>query len=164
MFALPQKGQYVKSVKWRSVNQWVSVAPIALHRSMVIPYLHLMGLQTPTDGRFPPMVRVRHAIRPPTRMVIRSYQDKPSLADKAVTWLVPWDHWSFPGFRRGILAILGRSITWASVDNWRTCRKPMAPWAARVFSEAIRTRAMIGLQIADDLDAYAAEREAIPRR
>ena len=81
----------------------------------------------------------------------------------AAAWCFPWNVFSYPGHYRGLLAVLGRSVSLSSICGWKQRDRP-APWAAAVLSAYIRRRCAVGLELADRLDAYARDVEFGPKR
>jgi hypothetical protein len=91
--------------------------------------------------------------------------DRHTLVARAIRWIIPWSRDTFPGLRAGIREVLGRStIAWATVQGWRAGRSRISADDAQRFAHFIRTRSERGLELATELEAYAAARRAEPRR
>ncbi len=85
----------------------------------------------------------------PTRTALR----RSNLADQVVCWLFPWTVETYPGQHRGVLAVLGRRVTWDTVRHWLHDRRPIPPWARAVLADYIEARARAGLELAAELRA-----------
>ena len=78
---------------------------------------------------------------------------------------MPWPRDTFPGMRAGVREILGRpTIAWATVQGWRAERSRMPADAAERLAHFIRARSEHGIALARELEAYAAQRRAEPRK
>lgn len=91
--------------------------------------------------------------------------DKFTLAARGIRWAIPWSKQTFPGLRHGIREILGRpEIAWATIQGWRAERSRMPASDAEKLADFIRTRSEKGLALAKELEDYAMQRRAAPRR
>lgn len=88
----------------------------------------------------------------------------PSTFQLACEWIAPWSVFSYPGHMRMILAILGDSVTWSSVANWKRERANPGVWAVRALQAYIRSRCAVGLRLADALEPYAERRALSDKR
>jgi hypothetical protein len=77
-----------------------------------------------------------------------------TLAGAAIAHICPFTKLDFPGLRRGILALLGRSISWQATQHWRSGRTRLPPWAAERFATEIERRCREGEAIASELREY----------
>lgn len=83
-----------------------------------------------------------------------------SLAERVFLWHFPWTRKGYPGFRKGILAIIGRTVTWGAVAHWRAGRRKLPVDVAICLAENIEARAANGLALAQELRNYVATEEA----
>ena len=81
----------------------------------------------------------------------------------ATAWAFPWGVFTYPGHYKGILAVLGRSVSISSIGHWKRSNRP-APWACKVMRDYIARRCEAGQDLVTQLDAYIAECEAKPGR
>lgn len=112
----------------------------------------------------------RHALPPHTRFGrVRSLRPilehrkvsppVPTPFQLACEWILPWSVFSYPGHMRGILGILGRSLTYRSVSHWKRGVVKAPVWAVAGIRDYIRHRCEVGLGLVDQLNAYIDERE-----
>jgi hypothetical protein len=87
----------------------------------------------------------------PPCAVVRSSPYNDSLTGRAVAWCFPWSRDGYPGRMRGVLSLLGQSLTWTAVQNWRAGRRPLPAWAARGLADHIEARARPGLMLVAEL-------------
>ena len=91
--------------------------------------------------------------------------DRYTLAARAIRWALPWSRDTFPGLRAGVREILRRpTITWATVQGWRAGRSSLPAEDAEMLAAYIRARAEPGIDLAKELENYAAKRRAEGRR
>jgi hypothetical protein len=77
-----------------------------------------------------------------------------TLADRACRWLFPWSAHNYPGFLRGLRAVLDRTLTPGGILHWRAGRRRMPPWAAERIATEIERRCREGQAIASELREY----------
>ena len=87
-----------------------------------------------------------------------------SLAARVIAFLSPHTQRTFPGRRAGVLATLGRALTWSAVRHWASGRRPLPGWVARVWADVIESRSRAGLALADDLRRHARDMDEKSRR
>ena len=91
--------------------------------------------------------------------------DRYTLAARAIRWAIPWSRDTFPGLRAGVREILRRpTIAWATVQGWRAGRSRLPADDADMLAAYIRARAEPGIDLAKELENYAAKRRAEGRR
>jgi hypothetical protein len=91
--------------------------------------------------------------------------DRYTLAARAIRWAIPWSRDTFPGLRAGVREILRRpTIAWATVQGWRAGRSSLPAEDAEMLAAYIRARAEPGIDLAKELENYAAKRRAEGRR
>ena len=87
--------------------------------------------------------------------------DRYTLAARAIRWAIPWSRDTFPGLRAGVREILRRpTIAWATVQGWRAGRSRLPADDAEMLAAYIRARAKPGIELAQELEDYAAKRRA----
>jgi hypothetical protein len=87
--------------------------------------------------------------------------DRYTLAARAIRWAIPWSRDTFPGLRAGVREILRRpTIAWATVQGWRAGRSCLPADDAKMLAAYIRARAEPGIELAKELEDYAAKRLA----
>lgn len=106
----------------------------------------------------------RHTRKAPSPRVTPPCKGNDTLPALAFSWLIPWNHRTFPGMRRGVLAALGHSVTWAGVRNWRCGSRPFPAWAALAVRGAIYSRCTEGMRLVAELDSYLVGLEHAPPR
>lgn len=77
------------------------------------------------------------------------------LFSRACDYALPWTLATYPGHTKGVLAILGRPITWSAVGHWKRGKRQPPEWACRVMAEYIRRQCEVGLALATELEAAA---------
>ena len=85
------------------------------------------------------------------------------LAERALDFLFPWRKSSYPGRRKGFLALLPRSYTWGAVQHWMRGRAPMPADVSLSLADHLTKRAEAAFAIADGLRA-SADRQASEQR
>jgi len=90
--------------------------------------------------------------------------ERDTLVEHAVRWILRWTVRNYPGVRRGIVELFGGRASYSAIKGWRTGRRRMPADYAELLGRYIRTRAERGLELAKELDDYAAKRRAEPRR
>lgn len=86
-----------------------------------------------------------------------------ALCERAIRWLLPWTHATFPGFRKGILSMLPGFYAWQAVQHWRRGRRRLPAGVAEAMADAIRSRRLAGELIEAELRAYAVAQRAMRR-
>jgi hypothetical protein len=76
-------------------------------------------------------------------------------AGRAINWCYPWTVQTYPGRERGVLALLGQSVTWAAVQHWRNGRRPLPSWAATALAVHIEARLESGKELVAELRELA---------
>lgn len=74
-----------------------------------------------------------------------------TLAERAGNWIVPWSRLTFPGFRRGLLELLGNRVTYSALKGWRSGRRTMPDWAREAWADHIEARCRAGLALVAEL-------------
>lgn len=87
-----------------------------------------------------------------------------SLYERVAQWSYPWTRRSYPGFRRGLMSLIGRPVTWGAIAHWRAGRRRLPVDVALAHAEAIEARCHSGLAIAAELRDYIASEGKIIRR
>ena len=122
-------------------------------------------IDSTTPGPVGPRERRHHAHSDRRSISAPLLCDRGTLAARAIRWAVPWSRDTFPGLRAGIREILGRpTVAWATVQGWRAERSRMPAADALRLAGHIRARAEHGLGLAEELERYAEQRQAEPRR
>lgn len=85
----------------------------------------------------------------PSRVAVR----RSNLADRVLMCLFPWTVETYPGQHRGVLAVLGRRVTWDTVRHWLHDRRPIPPWARAVLADYLEARGRVALELAAELRA-----------
>jgi hypothetical protein len=85
-------------------------------------------------------------------------------AARALRWALPWSRRGYPGFHHGVVAILDRHITYASIQHWCAGRRRMSVADATIIREHIAARIAAGRDILAELDGYIAMRQHETRR
>lgn len=73
------------------------------------------------------------------------------LGSRVTFWLFPWSVETYPGIVRGVLAVLGRRITWRTVQHWQAETRPIPSWARAVLADYIEARCRAGLELVAEL-------------
>lgn len=76
-----------------------------------------------------------------------------TLASRVTACLFPWSVETYPGIKRGVLAVLGNRVTWRVVQFWQAEGRPIPPWARAILADYLRSRAAVALELAAELDA-----------
>lgn len=83
-----------------------------------------------------------------------------SLVERVTLWFFPWTVRGYPGFRKGVFSVLGRKVSWGSVQNWRAGRRPLPLDIAASLVEHIKARTASGQALAAELENYIATEQA----
>ena len=91
-------------------------------------------------------------LSPPPRVV------KPELFERATQWILPWTIMSYPGYHKGIVAILGCRWKWGAIRMW--CRRGINPNpdACLILADYIERRCEAGLALVAQLREHVASR------
>jgi hypothetical protein len=108
--------------------------------------------KTVRDVFIPAFRRVR-SVRAPATDRARN------LAWRACDWCLPWTLATYPGHSKGVLAILGRPVTWSLVGKWKSGTKPVPAWASRALAEWIDRRCEVGRALSAELREAAEEHD-----
>jgi hypothetical protein len=85
-------------------------------------------------------------------------------AARALRWMLPWSRRGYPGFHSGVMAILGRHVTYSAVQHWCKGRRRMSVADSSRLRDIMAARVSDGQQILTELDQYIAQRQQEPRR
>ena len=78
---------------------------------------------------------------------------------RAADAALPWTLRTYPGFRKGVVAIFGGRASWDTIAHWRSGRRDPPDWAREVIADYLRGRAAAMLEAADALNEVARRRE-----
>jgi hypothetical protein len=134
-------------------------------------------LEAPHDWRYSPQmseIATQKPSRAPSsfgfvryvRRIPRSLQPRAKpvprggVIGRAMNVLLPWDMHDYPGKGRGWREIFKGEVADRTVRNWASGSNPMPSWAALLLAETLSQQAAERRQLAKELRAYAAEREA----
>ena len=104
----------------------------------------------------------RHALPNDVSLLASVPFDKPALYRRAADWLCPWNGRTFPGFRRFVLGLLPRPVTWSATQHWDHGRITLPPDIADALADAIAQRRRAGQQLEEELRQHAAAIRARP--
>ncbi len=97
----------------------------------------------------------RHTAKATPSPFPATYSGEPTLTDRAIRWICPWEQRAYPGLRRVFLSIPRRPYTWRAVRFWRAGRVPMPAAVADAVADLIEARSRAGLQLVADLREHA---------
>ena len=104
----------------------------------------------------------RHALPNDVSLVLAIPPDNKPLHRRAADWLCPWTAETFPGFRKFILGLFPRPMTWTATQHWASGRTPLPPDIADALADAIAQRRRAGQQLEEELRQHAAAIRARP--
>ena len=71
---------------------------------------------------------------------------------RAADAALPWTLRTYPGFRKGVVAMFGGRASWDTIAHWRSGRREPPDWACQVIADYLRGRARAMLDAADALE------------
>lgn len=111
---------------------------------------------------------LRSHTRYPYQTATPSLQGKSnSLMNRAIFYLYPWENIGgatrYPGVYKGICSVIGLFAR-STIKNWRRGLTHPAPAVIETLARHMRSKAEQARVLADELEAYAAERRAADKR
>jgi hypothetical protein len=76
-----------------------------------------------------------------------------SLFQRAIAHLLPWTIFSYPGIKRGSLAIFRDKAPYETTRHWRKGTRNPPQWAIDTLADQIEARSLAGLAIVAELRA-----------
>ena len=86
-------------------------------------------------------------------LVSGTWSEYASAFEGALLAALPWTVWTYPGLRKGIIAILGKRASYGSIQHWRSGRRDPPQWACDLLADYLRGRAAAMLAAADEVQA-----------
>lgn len=90
-------------------------------------------------------------------LVSGTWSEYASAFEGALLAALPWTVWTYPGLRKGIIAILGKRASYGSIQHWRSGRRDPPEWACRLLADYLRSRAAAMLEAADQVELAGRE-------
>lgn len=90
-------------------------------------------------------------------LVSGTWSEYQSAFEGALLAALPWTVWTYPGLRKGIIAILGKRASYGSIQHWRSGRRDPPEWACRLLADYLRSRAAAMLEAADQVELAGRE-------
>lgn len=95
-------------------------------------------------------------------MILQPEMASQGMFERAFRWALPWSVSSYPGLRRGILAILSNGWTYSAIVHWRHDRARVPILAVSRLRDYIAGRCEVGMSLVSEMDKYIAEFERKP--
>ena len=87
-----------------------------------------------------------------------------TMFERVARFFFPHTVRNYPGLQRGLLAMVGRPVTWNAVQHWRADRRRLPVDVAEAFRAAALAKIASATSIVAELDAYIAAERKVERR